>query len=557
VTRFTDRIPLRRGQRGAPGDGFAQRDAPGPGRARVAPNRRVLGVLGVVVLVVLIVLIVGSGGQAATPPATGAATVVPSDALAYIHVSTDQSRPSVTSALSLAARFPGYRSLRDGLMTRLGAIGPRVAVDFARDVRPWLGKEIAFALFDTPTTTSGSLIVVAVGNRRKAERFIAGLPSGGSASYQGVTITGHPRALDTAFVGRYLVIGHSASIRAAIDVAARRSPSLSQDPSYRRATRGEPAARAVDAYVSATGVTRLLTPRTGIVGVAGALLYQPTLQGVAFSLTPASGGFRVFVKSVLNPQLTRPSSTSFVPTLGSAVPPGAALFLDVTGLNRLLPRVLPTIGIGARIPKLLSKLGTALTAQGVNVEENVVSLFKRESAVVIATHGSTPVLTVIARTAEPNVTRRVFAQLEVPLERLFAPTGNAAGQASLFNQVTVGGVAAHQFVLAPGLQFDYAVTGHELLLSTSLQGIASVAHHAGSIVDEPAYQLVLGDHPARVSSLLFLDLNQLLSLGEQTGLITSTHYRALKPDLERVHVIGLDSTSGEAESTAELFLQIP
>jgi hypothetical protein len=523
----------------------------------VARKRRVLAVAGLVVVIVLIVLIAGSGGQAATPPATGAAAIVPSDALAYVDVSTDFSRPSVASALALAARFPGYRSLRDGLMTRLGATGPGVAVDFTRDVRPWLGKEIALALFDTPTTTSGRVIIVEVGNQRLAKRFVAGLPADGTDAYQGTTITGHPNALDTAFVGQYLVIGHSASIRAAIDVAARRSPSLRADASYRRATASEPDARAADAYLSATGVTRLIAARSGVVGILGSLLYQPTLDGVAFALTPATGGFQVHVKTVLNPALTHTSATSFVPTLTSATPSGAALFLDVTGLNQLFPRVVRTIGIGARIPKLLSKLGVALTAQGVNVEQDIVSLFKRESAVVIARNGTAPVLTVIAHTPDPKLTQQVFAQLQVPLERLFAPAGNAAGQAPLFNQVSIGGLAVHQIVLAPGLQFDYAVNGHELLLSTSLRGIASVAHPATSLLDDNAYRLTLGNHPARVTSLLFLDLNQLLSLGEQTGLINGTRYRALKPDLERVHAIGMVSTSGEAESTAELFLQIP
>jgi hypothetical protein len=514
-------------------------------------------VAGAAVIVVLIVLISGSGGQPATPPATGAASVVPSDTLAYIHLSTDQSRPSVTSALALAARFPGYQALRDGLMTRLGVTGPGVAVDFARDVRPWLGKEIALAVFDTPTSTAGSLLVVAIGNRRQATRFIAGLPGDGTATYAGTTIIGHPHALDTAIVGHYLLVGHSAGIRAAVDVAARRSPSLSENPSYRRATAAEPAARAGDGYVSGAGVTRLVAPRPGLLGTLGALIYQPTLEGIAFSLTPASGGFQVHEKSVLNPQLTRATPSSFTPSLVSAVPAGAALFLDAVGLNAVIPHVLTTIGIGARIPKLLTRLGIALTAQGVNVEQDIVSLFRREAAVVISSHGGKPVVTVIARTPDPAVTRRVFAELEVPLERLFAPTGNAAGQSPIFNQTTVGGVTAHQLVLAPGLQFDYAVSGHEVLLSTSLGGIASVARPSSSLLDQPAYKVTLGNHPARVTSLLFLDLNQLLSLGEQTGLITGTRYSALKPDLERVHAIGMASTSGEAESTAELFLQIP
>ena len=59
-----------------------------------------------------------------------------------------------------------------------------------------------------------------------------------------------------------------------------------------------------------------------------------------------------------------------------------------------------------------------------------------------------------------------------------------------------------------------------------------------------------------MTSLLFLDFDQLLSLGEQTGLTRSARYRAPRADLQRIRAIGLQSSSGEADSTAELFLQI-
>jgi hypothetical protein len=60
-----------------------------------------------------------------------------------------------------------------------------------------------------------------------------------------------------------------------------------------------------------------------------------------------------------------------------------------------------------------------------------------------------------------------------------------------------------------------------------------------------------------VTSLLFLELSQLLSLGERTGLTRSASLRRLEPDLARIRAIGLTSTSGEADTTAELSLQIP
>ena len=565
--RLPDKLPLRRASSGAPSP---DRERDGEGRdggsgalprARQAVGTalgdgRVRGLLAAAALIVIIVLIAGSGGQSVTPPATGAASVVPSDALAYVHFSTDDSRSAVTSALALARRFPDYARLRAELIARIDLTNPASALDFNRDIRPWLGKEAAWALLDTGAATPASLVVLGVGNRREAERFLAGLPVHGTQSYQGTTMTGHPGADATALVGHYLLIGHSAAIRAAIDAAAGRSAALSEDPAYRRATKSEPAGRAVDAYVTATGLTRLLASRGGFVGATASLLYQPTLQGIAISLTPASGALQLSMRSVRDPRLASSSAVSFTPSFGSSAPSGAAMFLDVTGLNALLPRILTTTGIGGRIPELLGKLGKALTAEGIDVKGDISTLFRRESAVIISSHASVPVLTVIARTTDPSQTRTVFAQLQQPLERLFAQVGAAAGQAPVFNQVSAGGITAHQLVLAPGLQFDYAVSGHSLVISTSLAGIAAVGRHASSIIDDNAYQQALGNHPASVTSLLFLDLNQLLRLGEQYGLLTGASYSALKPDLERIHVIGMYSTSGEAESTAELFLQI-
>jgi hypothetical protein len=94
------------------------------------------------------------------------------------------------------------------------------------------------------------------------------------------------------------------------------------------------------------------------------------------------------------------------------------------------------------------------------------------------------------------------------------------------------------------------------LIATSLDVIAAVRTHTRSLTEDPRWQLTAGRPSSRVTSLLFLDSYQLLSLGDQTGLIRSARYMALRTDLERVRAISLRSLSGEADSTAELFLQI-
>jgi hypothetical protein len=80
---------------------------------------------------------------------------------------------------------------------------------------------------------------------------------------------------------------------------------------------------------------------------------------------------------------------------------------------------------------------------------------------------------------------------------------------------------------------------------------------AQSLGAEPGFRAVVGAHQQRVGSLLFLDISQLLGLGEQMGLTHSARLGALGPDLDEISAAGLTSTGGKADTTAELFLQIP
>ena len=63
----------------------------------------------------------------------------------------------------------------------------------------------------------------------------------------------------------------------------------------------------------------------------------------------------------------------------------------------------------------------------------------------------------------------------------------SAWQAESLLQVVVGGVSAHQLVLAPGLQFDYAVLGNQLVhalggLGFGLLVAGGLAYSLGALV---------------------------------------------------------------------------
>jgi hypothetical protein len=145
----------------------------------------------------------------------------------------------------------------------------------------------------------------------------------------------------------------------------------------------------------------------------------------------------------------------------------------------------------------------------------------------------------------------------VPLAQLLANAGSSTGVEPAFTARTVDGVTVHRLPLASGFELDYAVFRGLVVISTSLDGIGAVASHAHTLAGDPGYRATLAGAPSRVTSLLFLEFSQLLSLAEQTGLTRGARFQALRSDLQKVGAVGLASTSGEADSTAELSLQIP
>jgi hypothetical protein len=234
--------------------------------------------------------------------------------------------------------------------------------------------------------------------------------------------------------------------------------------------------------------------------------------------------------------------------------------LDVPGLDRVAPRVLLAgagAGIVGKLGPLLGRLGAALASEGVNVH-SVEALFGGETAVAITpVSNATPAVVVLTRTKNQRKVREQLANLEVPLSQLFPAPKQGSGQVSQFSAHQVDGVTAHQLTLTAGLTLDYAVFRGLVVVSTSLGGIAAVAHHSASLRSEPAYSQALPGQPRPVTSLVFGDFSKLLRLAERTGLVRGATYQALRPDFNRIRAVGIQTTRGQAYSTAQITLDIP
>jgi hypothetical protein len=240
------------------------------------------------------------------------------------------------------------------------------------------------------------------------------------------------------------------------------------------------------------------------------------------------------------------------------MPTGSILMLDVSGLDRIAPQVLnagATAGVAGDIGPLLSRLGTALTAEGVDVS-SIVSIFHQEAAVAIVPHAQAPTLVIVARAPDQAKVRTELAQLEIPLAQLFKAPASASGNVPEFNDRQIGGVTAHQLVLTSGLQLDYAVFNGLVVISTSLQGLEAVAQQKQTLAHDPSFQFTLAHRPARVTSLVYLNFDRLLTLGQQTGLTSSATFETLRTDLEQIAAVGLSSTRGPGQSTAQISIRI-
>jgi hypothetical protein len=478
------------------------------------------GAIALLVLVALVVAVTGGGSGDGDPPAAGATRLVPADALVYLHLSTDADRKGTQAAKDLAERFPGYEPARRSLLRRLSAPGCPVDTKALQG-----GREAALALVDIGGGDAGSLVLLDTGDDKAVDDRTCG-------------------TFQTTKLGRFLVIGQPQTVAMARSRAAGKGKALADAADYKRELERLPASRVADAWVSQDGVQRLLAPQGGLLGAAGTLLNQPGLKATAAAFTSRKGGAELLVRSLRDPKVA--SSVSFkpfTPTIQDEVPSDAFAFLGLSSISGAAGRLLGLAGTQtAALAPLLARAGVALNP--------LLSLFKGQVAVTITAATPAPVLTLITKTEDPAKAARTLAKARPTIARLLRP---ASGKVPEWKRIGDG------FRLRPtaGIELDYAVVRDLVVVSTRASGIAAVRDSKTSLPETDAWRQAAPNTEKPVTSLVFLDFNQLLRLGEQTGLNDSSAYLAVKDDLQKLKSVSSRSSSEGDESTVELFLSVP
>jgi hypothetical protein len=478
-------------------------------------------------------------------PADDAARLVPAGALVYVHLSTDPAREQDARLDRFADALPALVRLRAAVAA---AVSPK-AFDLERDVRPWLGDEVAYAA----VSPADSVLLAEVADRPRAAALVARIGNLSRAEhYRGVRVL-LAGGTAIAFVGDFLAVGTEPAVRAAVDRERGQGDRLSDQPAYRAATAGLPGDRSLAAYVSAAGVRTVLAPRNGVLGALGALLDRPRLVAAGASLSAEQQGLRAHVRLTGG----APRDAAFEPVLIGHVPEAAAAYVGVRSALRLA-RVLERLGAGAALARLGGRL---VDESGIEFERDLLAPLAGELALAVtgaaedpaATGDGAPVITLRARTADPRRTEAALARLQEPLARRLAVPGTLPA----FEPTTIGDREAFTLRVTPQLAPSYAVADGELVLSTAPAGLEPPR---GTLAAAPSFEATVGDVPEEADSLVFLDLRALLALGEQTGLTAIPGLATARDDLSRVRAAGAVVTQDPdhpSDTTAELFLEIP
>jgi len=452
-------------------------------------------------------ILAGRGGGA-----DGAAALAPPDSALWIRASTargdDQAR-----LWEIAQRFPSLRALQASVLGE--------DIDPERDVRPWLGKELALAL---PAAGADPLVIAAVADRPAAERFRRRLPADTAS----------------AFAGDFLLIGPRAEVDTAVERADGEAPSLADGRVYRRAADLD--AAPVELYAPAAGVRRLLGAAPATVRAVSAFADAPQFEGLAARVRPEGGGVRVSAR-VLR-AAGAPPAQEFAPALQGRAPASAAAFLLAPGADALVG-LLERGGAAALVNAVRAALPDLA---GLDLDRDVLGPLGGEAAVTLTSRGATPVFTLTARTDDPALTREALARLQEPLAEQLAP--DSPGFRALDDD-------AFSLSVTRALEPSYALDGNVLVASTAAAGLSQRTLARRGLAQELVLRAVSDQAGGRIEALAFADLRQLLALGERTGINLGPGFPAVRDDLRQVRAAGAVVRREESDSTVELFLEIP
>jgi hypothetical protein len=531
-----------------------------------AGRQRLLAALGVVVAGLLIWSLAVPNlpcqlpGGDSCPPADDAEDLVPSDALAYVHVNLDHDTDQYDHAAEVAASLP---TITDQVATRALALLPGPGggpPNFVRDIEPWFSGEAAAALLPRSGDGSGVVELLEISDPERAMRFAAKVATKRPRvrRYRDVDVSVGGGGIATAQIGGFLAIGSEADVRAVIDTqtGAKGAKSLADDDAAEAARGALPDHRLLEAYVSAEGAKDLIAPSAPL-GALAPLISPDATRGAAAALAADDGELELSVRSELNPDRARSRAGFFAafppfdPTLAGELGTDSLAYLGIGDPERAVKALLTQAsaqapGIAAGFQDLIAELRRS---DEIDVEGEFLPAIGDEAAFALAPRPGaedldpTPYLQFIADGVDEERARKALARLQRPVAAAIEP--EVGLEAPSFQEVDVGDVQARSLRVSPAIDLTYAVFDGLATIATDPAGIADLAEGDGGLDGTDRFERATEDLPDEPSLLGYLDLGDLISIGEQLGLAENPAYATFAGEFRTLNALGLTVRSDE------------
>ncbi len=569
-------------------------------RLRAAVVGGAIALIFLVALVVVPNLPCGAPGGDECAPDDDAVALIPTDALAYVHVNIDAGGDQAEDAVRVAERTP---LLTEQVLDRvtpflLGAAGE--APVFSKDIEPWFGGEIAIAVVPGRAGTQ-QVQLLEVEDTEGAREYESSIGAGQPEpeDYQGVELREDDRGLASAIVGNFLVIGSAEGVRSTIDVSAGADDAepLSDDETAEQALGELPEDSFAQAYLSAEGIDSFLGLSDGALAPVEPLVDSGDSQGAAFALTADEDGYELATRSVLDPDRNPDSGgffaafEPFTPALAGELAPDTLAYAgfgnaDETVSGLLGQATIRAPGIATGITELIDRLRKDA---GVDLAEELLPALNGEGAIALAPRPDETDASAVDPAGDevtdslqaPGAPETVQGgQSDVPYLEFLAGDvdeeaaadalarlqGELAGSVDpniedpIFREESFGDVTAQVLQRSPTDVLAYAIHEQMLVIADDIAPIERFDGDSDSgLAGSEGYGAAIEGLAEQPSVIAYLDLAGLVAVAERLGAGAEGPFATFAEDLRRLQTFAITVGTGEdlLSSDARLRISVP
>jgi len=539
----------------------------------------------------------GAPGGDDCAPDDDALALIPADALAYVHLNIGTESEQAEDAATVAERTP---LLTEQLLARavpffLGGAGE--APNFAKDIEPWFGGEIAIAVVPGESGTQQvQLLEVedAKGAREYESTIGAGAPE--PEDYQGIELREDERGLATAIVGDFLAIGSAGGVRSIIDVEASGdgAKSLADDESAAEAFDELPEESFAQAYLSAEGIDSFIALSEGALAPFEPLVDSGDSEGAAFAASAGEGGIRFASRSILDPERNPDGGGFFAafppfsPQLPDELAPDTLAFVGFGDADETISGLLDQAtvrapGIASGVTELIDRLRKDA---GVDLAEELLPALNGEGALAVVPRPD-PSDASAAEPSEDEVPEGLEApstaetlqggQADVPYLELIAGDvdeeaaadalarlqGELAGSVDpsisnpVFQEQTFGDVTAQVLQRSPADILAYAIFEEKLVIADDTAPIERLDGDPDTgLAGTEQYGAATEGLAQEPSLIAYLDLGGLVAAAERLGAAAEGPFSAFAEDLRRLQTFAITIGTEEDVLSGDALLRI-